>query len=907
MNTKPIYWSEGQSDSKETLLRHTLTWVQVSLLPGNKNISDHIDIKAFDLVFVDDQGNERSVDYTFLLWYPKNQDVIDCLMTFQKNGEWRIVVNKSIRPIITARPLLTWDEKPYTESGLFTELPAVIFNDMKGDISPKETMLRGIMEKNHIDASQIIKSQLVGWGLYSSIGGDCEMYKLFHVQLYHSTMFDSDYTVHGKDFGGNRVVSSMTPQEIVNGFFGGELFDMRLLYATLQFAHTAWISLAIPLSLNAHRLTRYNIDWKIVTKHNVKQILQAYKTDNNIKDIRLEPVGAPLTDEGFVRQVSMEVINTYDDGAAESYKAEGLVRRIPDSIDVGGYFFSDGRLYMACRLAIRPGILARNFKPHPIATSLNPVHIEWLGGIANRSVEDIIRSESWCGTWSSTQVLSYFPSIGHSPEVVHTYMAELDLSNQTEIDRELEIVDSMLYYIELDELIGMWQQGMIDDPRILIQAYLLKSIFNYTSIDNQIITDIDRENLNNILMSSSQMDRYMKETDIRYPEDKIFEKHIRWKNVSPWYRKVISYGEDILGTVFVWPWMLKGDRISEFFAGMLPIFPVPWEDLRKKYAGYAIHDGGHHIQGDILPFDPQSGKWIPKEQYVRLMSKTESLAVFDSDYRYPMELGLEESEEQIGGNKSIARSFNELGITDPHEVCEIIVSIETDGIIPDKILKHPKYEDNRANIVDRLLRFHFMDKIQAEVMYDRWLQNEEVIKAALRFCNTTADPHDFEHKMDCYDEIVAQFPEWSNPLKAYIARIVTKDIGLLGLRYGVLNQMLVDSYGSEHQVLRRTYKIMDELEFYKIQLHMIRDRVADPNLSDENIMVMKQAEHWKAKVVLLEREFYNILKQQDLLSHEQVVRLTTDDIPYFQWFAQMPDLKELIEEKERENVNRLKG
>ncbi|MBP6256493.1 hypothetical protein KA405_01950 [Patescibacteria group bacterium] len=51
---------------------------------------------------------------------------------------------------------------------------------------------------------------------------------------------------------------------------------------------------------------------------------------------------------------------------------------------------------------------------------------------------------------------------------------------------------------------------------------------------------------------------------------------------------------------------------------------------------------------------------MPKETYVRLMSKTESYAVYDSDYRYPKELGLDLFEPTIGNQKSLARSFDNL-------------------------------------------------------------------------------------------------------------------------------------------------------------------------------------------------------------------------------------------------------
>lgn len=908
-NNKP----HSSTTNAEAIKQHKLTWVQAKLLPHAENKSNHIDIKAFDIVLIDSEGNEQVVDYTFLLGYPRNQDVIDSLMYFEKNGEYRIVINKSIRPVIIGRSLLTNDQACYTQGDLFTELPAVIFDDLKGDTSPKETMLRWLEEKHAMEASSVIKFQLVGGCLYPSIGGDCEMDKVFHVQLNPGGQFDSDYIVYWKDFGGNRVVSSMTPQEIIDGFCKGEIFDMRLLYATLQFAHQRNIKLDLPLWLKANKLTEYNITmpngrqvWNTITVANRKEIVSAHKQASNIADIKLRQKSFDPQKDRFVHESTFELTNTYDDGATETYRAEWLVRQTPDSIDVGGYFFSGGKLYMTCRLAVRPGILARNFKPHPIASSVDPVHIEWISGLGNRSVEDIIYSESGCQTGNAQHIFSYFPSTGHSPEKVDLYMAEFDPSAQVPIAKEFGCIEAKLYCVEVDEMIDMGRQGIIDDPRLLIQAYILKNTFNYNNLDKESLEDEDREMVNDILTAPSQMDMYMKETDAKYPGDDIFKNHIFAKQNSARYRKVLSYGEDCLGTKFVWKWGLKWSRVAEFFDAMLALFPVPSEELRKKYSGYAIHDAGHHIQGNILPYNPATGERMTKEEYVRLLSKTEALAVFDSDYRYAMELGIEKSEENIGWHKSIARTFMELDINDPHEVRDMIVSIEVDGVIPDKLMRHPRYEENKDNIEGRLLRFHFMDKIQAEALYDSWRENEEVIKVALRLCHTTADPIEFESRMDNYEDIVAHFPEGSNPLKAYASRIVTEHVGLTGLKYWVLNQLIKNTHGEGKAELLRTNDIINELEFYKKQLYALRDGLTDTSLSDENIKAIKRANNWKKKIIALDDEFYKIVRTKGLLNDEQVVSLTTDDIPYFHGFAQMPDLVPLIAQKAEENREKLK-
>lgn len=157
-----------------------------------------------------------------------------------------------------------------------------------------------------------------------------------------------------------------------------------------------------------------------------------------------------------------------------------------------------------------------------------------------------------------------------------------------------------------------------------------------------------------------------------------------------------------------------------------------------------------------MPYDPETDTRMDKETYCKMLARTEALAVFDSDYRFPLELGLEEFEATIGGNKSVVRSFYDLDISDPDEVRDCIVSIERDGIIPDKILLHSNYERNRDNIIDRVLRFYCMDHLMGEQPkgYDLWTKQKEFIKVALRFGNVTCKVDEFIQRMENHDKVV---------------------------------------------------------------------------------------------------------------------------------------------------------
>jgi len=88
-----------------------------------------------------------------------------------------------------------------------------------------------------------------------------------------------------------------------------------------------------------------------------------------------------------------------------------------------------------------------------------------------------------------------------------------------------------------------------------------------------------------------------------------------------------------------------------------------------------------------------------------------------------------------------------------------IVSIERDGIIPDNILQHPAYNTVRNNIVDRLLRFHFMDKIQAALQYEKRTKTPFIARVALQFCNTTNNLDEFNTRMHDYHGVIRDYDE----------------------------------------------------------------------------------------------------------------------------------------------------
>lgn len=202
--------------------------------------------------------------------------------------------------------------------------------------------------------------------------------------------------------------------------------------------------------------------------------------------------------------------------------------------------------------------------------------------------------------------------------------------------KEFDNIEAPLLAIEVDTLFQLYEKNTIKDPRLMLSANILKQQFAYANeLDRPIstISQKDRDRFQEVLNTPLQTDRFYKFVASELQDPGVNKLHILFKKNSQRYRRVMSYVEEQLGGYFATQDNLLSDTDRHFFDAAVAAFAVPSLELAEKYQSYAAHDNGHYVQGTIIPTPA-----MQKETYVRLMSKTESLAVYDSDYRYPKEV-----------------------------------------------------------------------------------------------------------------------------------------------------------------------------------------------------------------------------------------------------------------------------
>lgn len=182
---------------------------------------------------------------------------------------------------------------------------------------------------------------------------------------------------------------------------------------------------------------------------------------------------------------------------------------------------------------------------------------------------------------------SFYPSPGHNPEKTYLLFAQIDPTKKAVADAfvgETPIV----FLMDIDEILKAGEEGMIRDPRVLIQAHILKQYFNYQSPENT-PTLPEKMKLQSLINAPSHTKQFLQEhaPDIDRALSEI-----------PEYRKLIYYIEQERGAVVGEG--LENDTEKHFFAAMLPIMSKPKDDRKAPF--YLLHDFRHYADGDMTPY-----------------------------------------------------------------------------------------------------------------------------------------------------------------------------------------------------------------------------------------------------------------------------------------------------------------
>lgn len=344
---------------------------------------------------------------------------------------------------------------------------------------------------------------------------------------------------------------------------------------------------------------------------------------------------------------------------------------------------------------------------------------------------------------------------------------------------------------------------------------------------------------------------------------------------------------------------------------MIPIMAKPEVD-RDNYAKvpfYLLHDFNHYAMGEYIPFRKNAEgnrEMISEEEYIAAMSWTECKAVHYSDYMIPVRFGVDKAEAIFGG-KSVARALIDLGIGED-KAYDVIVSIERDGIIPDKILQHPKYEEHKDVIVDRLLRFYVMDREQSKGQYNNWKRYPEVARIALRFCKTYNTIDEFTNNFDVAMDEIQDYHEGVNTIKSMIMRTVNYRIRTLALKYGVF-MSLANENGADGIEISRAKQAVNTLEDIANKLTALNGTIENMDYSTHNIKVMRLHKHYNKLIDDLENTYYKIIHGTAYLRKDQKMNILSRLLPYFPGFVQLDKewLHDEVARLEQENLQRIQA
>lgn len=409
-----------------------------------------------------------------------HQDVLDVVPYSESGGRLLIAMNERIRPALAARAILTEGAEPEVR-GLMWNLPGR-YLPSNSDPYEVETAVQTFL-RSGLGLSQRDLGRRLGGTYLPSCGASPELCVMYAVPI--DTVDGGSQIAFHEAFEASRHVRFVDAQEIVNSYLAGTLHDLRLVLAAFRLAKDLGYSLdvALPLSSDSRALQNAAGMIPVLDTAGVISHISAAPSDRSVV-ARIEAQEVSDTPQPFVRLKRFEVTNHDSRGRAlETYAADLAIRRGLDAVDIGCYTWIDGRPCMLVKRGVRPVIAIRALSEHPLSTDPSPLGIEGiaeslegerdLDSIAQRAKQGVREEAGFEPSHQPVYVGYTYPSPGVNPERVYNYLTELVPSTPAYAERTLdEQVD--LFYVPVDELIELADRGIVRDPRLELNAYLLK-------------------------------------------------------------------------------------------------------------------------------------------------------------------------------------------------------------------------------------------------------------------------------------------------------------------------------------------------------------------------------------------------------------------------------------------------
>lgn len=289
-----------------------------------------------------------------------------------------------------------------------------------------------------------------------------------------------------ESFEASRRVQFIDAQSIVDNYLSGTLHDLRLVLATFRLAKELGYILNVKLQLTSDSkncvLSRNPIP--VLNAQEVTSLISSMPADKTVV-ARIAVQEVSDSPSPFIQLKRFSVANHDAHGLTlGTYEADVALRRGLDAVDVGCYTWIDGQACMLVKRGVRPVIAIRALKEHPLSTDPSPLGIEGIAeslegerdlrSIAERAKQGI-REEAGLEPSHQPMYVGYtYPSPGVNPERVYNFLTEVIPDTPAVAERTLdERVD--LFYLSLHTLIELADKGIIRDPRLELNAHLLKA------------------------------------------------------------------------------------------------------------------------------------------------------------------------------------------------------------------------------------------------------------------------------------------------------------------------------------------------------------------------------------------------------------------------------------------------
>lgn len=833
----------------------------------------YVSIENYKVSLIGDDGSVLKISENlpvFQVEFTKYQDAVDLIPYFEEGDDVFIIVSENFKPALTLRKDFI-EEKD--QGSIVIEPVSGVIQRSNKEYGVRDTVKRLFSEKAPDLASAVLGYEHLGGCYFPSPGTSGELVFPISIRINKNINYKHDSSL--------AKVYPIKASEILDLYFSGKrVFSSRLILLTFRLLDRLGKRVRINNDL-VKNFEQFRFSVKSISPDEIvgfnyisydDVVNRKGKAFGGVKDIKLEKVENPNTNFLFTT-------NSIVEHEKIRYSVDVIVRKGIDSVDASGVVLKDGEIFISAKWGIRPPILVRENVEHPVSVIVEPFLLEGVAGNVEGSntkngivkiAEKEFQEEFGYESVGESLYLGFdYPSPGHNIERAHKVLLAIDPSKKIQMSGNF---DEAIYsgLLNINDAIDLALEGYIRDPRFNLSSYILKMVFN----DGVFQGSGDRFDL-------SQYSEVVKEeSGVQKWLDNVASEVDKKLSNSSYYRKLKSYGENELGVITM---KLDHEDEAHFFSPMIPLFAMPTVQVNEKLPFYYAHDLFHYATQGFLPIIiGKEGKveLTSFEDYYKGTCGNECEAVWYSDVVIPKEFGINESESIFQGD-SVAKVFEEMSISSL-ESRDMIRSIELDGVIPNKIKEHPLFKRHRGVLIDRILKYHIMDKDNARSMYKYFADHIDTILVMKDFCDIDYNIKSYEERYrNTYLEIY-NYSEGVNPIKSFIARVLNQEVRLRALRLAYIKYEA--GRIQNDSIITFANKHLDSLKVAYSKLSGFRDSLKDNDPSKVNAQICSYAKSLEKDVFFEVDQFIENLIQNSPLSEHTKKSLKERKVPFFKMF-----------------------